>query len=401
MFALMPEPNGPTLLAVTDRRLLGLREGVLLLYSNRRATPPAGTGLGRIVFPDSGVEVRLLHAIELMTLKLLPLPAEPAPGKPMTQAAGATQPRPSADHAEETPRRPPRTRHKDPRRMHIGLATWIYTAAGVVLYVWVSAYLGFWPLWILAGTSIVLFLVWVLGRDTAVAATHAVPAGPGQYPILFQHVVELSDQAGIDPPSVYISNLPMHNAFEARVPGKSVIAVTEPLLNSLNDQELRAVLAHEVGHLRNRDTVLTQVFAAISLATTVLVALLGFAVAFVVALGARRQRDVDAVAMLIGFLVLVGAFLAAAFMALGSRHRELMADEAAIELADGHALISALNKIEAAAGLHGPEPSLALAVAAPRLFVSPFAGSILGAVLASHPSTRRRIRRLQRLLATP
>jgi heat shock protein HtpX len=193
----------------------------------------------------------------------------------------------------------------------------------------------------------------------------------------------------------------MHNAFEARVPGKSVIAVTEPLLNSLNDQELRAVLAHEVGHLRNRDTVLTQVFAAISLATTVLVALLGFAVAFVVALGARRQRDVDAVAMLIGFLVLVGAFLAAAFMALGSRHRELMADEAAIELADGHALISALNKIEAAAGLHGPEPSLALAVAAPRLFVSPFAGSILGAVLASHPSTRRRIRRLQRLLATP
>ena len=400
VFALSPENSAATVLAVTDRRVLGLRDDELVLASSRPPVAPAGTGVGRVAFPDRDVTVRLLHPIELIALKSLPNGAETTPARPPRREGvhpvpphGPSARRPEPVGATRSPHR-----RRDPTRMRLGLATWLYTAVGVGLYVWLSAQLGFWPLVVLAVAAVILLVAWLLGRDAAVAATEAVQVGPDQYPALHRHVTELAELAGIRPPAVYVSPLPLHNAFAAHLPGGSLVAVTEPLLATLTDQELRAVLAHEVGHLRNRDTVVTQVFAAITLATTMLLALLGFVLAVVFAMAVRRERDVDAVGMVIGFMFLLGAFLAAAFQALGCRHRELMADEAAAELADGHDLIRALTTIEAAATSDGAQLTLGLAAAAPRLFISPFAGRVLGSVLASHPSTRRRIRRLHRLL---
>ena len=398
VFALSPGNSAATVLAVTDRRVLGLRDDELVLASCRPPVAPAGTGVGRVAFPDRDVTVRLLHPIELIALKSLPNGAETTPARPPRRQGvhpvpphGPSARRPEPVGATRSPHR-----RRDPTRMRLGLATWLYTAVGVGLYVWLSAQLGFWPLVVLAVAAVILLVAWLLGRDAAVAATEAVQVGPDEYPALHRHVrpswpVSVHPPCTSHPCRCTTPSLPICRVGVLwRSPSRSW-----PLLPT---GKLRAVLDHEEGHLRNRDTVVTQVFAAITLATTMLLALLGFVLAVVFAMAVRRERDVDAVGMVIGFMFLVGAFLAAAFQALGCRHRELMADEAAAELADGHDLIRALTTIDAATTSDGAQLTLGLAAAAPRLFISPFAGRVLGSVLASHPSTRRRIRRLQRLL---
>ena len=245
VFALTPGDSAATVLAVTDRRVLSLREDELVLASTRPPVAPAGTGVGRVAFPDCGVAVRLLHPIELMTLGSMPHGAEAAPARsPSRVGVRPVSPQGSSERRLEqvgTSRSPHRRR--DPTRIRLGLATWLYTAAGAGLYVWLSAQLGFWPLVVLAVAALILLVAWLLGRDAAVAVTQAVQVSPDQYPALHRHVAELAELAGIVPPTVYVSPLPLHNAFAARLPGESLVAVTEPLLATLTDRELRAVLA--------------------------------------------------------------------------------------------------------------------------------------------------------------
>lgn len=323
------------------------------------------------------------------------LPADrprPNPEQSLLESGNRDAATPAATTTEPNP-------GQDKIRMKVGLATWLYSGLGLAGFIYLSSLLGYWPLVALIVAALFSVLQWLLGKDATIRAMGAVPADPRQYPRLHQHVAELSERAGIRKPHVYISEMPVHNALAARLRGGGVVAVTLPLLDTLGDAELRAVLAHEIGHLRNRDTLLSQIYATISRATfAVVTVVLGLVVLLVAFIDDDDVRDLGS-AVLAGLasLALLGA---SAFTALGGRHRELMADQTGAELTDPQDLVRALEVLDQASSTDDYTVTPSLAAAAPRLFINPFRGSFSSRLLSTHPTTARRIKRLERLLGS-
>ena len=279
-----------------------------------------------------------------------------------------------------------------------GFATWAYTLLALGLFVWLSSLLDFWPLLLLAGVALYYTAQWALGSDGAIRAMHAVPADQHRYPDLHRHVAEMSAAAGIETPDVFVSGQPTHNAWAARLPGRGVVGFTDALLADLDESELRAVIAHEVGHLRNRDTFISSVLRTLAVSIMTLVALPGFLITTMMAAGASKKTDEEFAEWLRAGVVVLASFVANAFVSLGSRRRELLADDASAELCNPVDLARALDKLERLSRQSSMPMTPALAAVAPQMFINPFAGSLINRILSSHPSTKARIRRIHHRL---
>ena len=203
-------------------------------------------------------------------------------------------------------------------------------------------------------------------------------------------VRDLAAKAGLPMPRVYVMDSPQPNAFATgRNPENAAVCATTGLLRSLSREEITAVMAHELGHVRNRDTLTMTITATIAGAISMLA---NFAFFFG---GARNNNNP------FGFVGVLVAALVAPIAALliqmaVSRTREYSADRASAEIT-GHPswLISALGKISNAAK-RIPNPEAERHPATAHMFIiNPLSGIRMGNLFATHPSTADRIAALQ------
>lgn len=159
-------------------------------------------------------------------------------------------------------------------------------------------------------------------------------------PALFRMVEELATKANIPMPRVGISSMGIPNAFAfGRSARDGRVCVTEGILNLLDEKELRAVLGHEVSHLKNRDVLFVTLLSVVPLVLYYIARHLMF-------YGDRRSRDRGGNTALIGLAALILYFITNLLVLYASRIREYFADKGSIALGNSpHALASALYKL--------------------------------------------------------
>jgi heat shock protein HtpX len=224
----------------------------------------------------------------------------------------------------------------------------------------------------------------------SMAGAHEI--GPNQAPGLFNLVAELSKRAGLPMPRVYIIDEDQPNAFATgRSPANAAVAVTTGLMNRLSTEELAGVLAHELAHVRNRDTLVMTVAATVAGALGLLASFGGMFQS-----SDSRQNPLGAIGVL--FAVIVAPLVATLVQFAISRTREYEADRVGAEICGRPEwLASALTRLDQDArrityGAAERNPATA------HLFiVNPLHGGVADGLFSTHPKTANRVRELMRL----
>ncbi len=233
-----------------------------------------------------------------------------------------------------------------------------------------------------------LFAYWNSDR-LALAAHGAQEVDLSTAPELVRMVQELADRAGLPHPRVYVMHEAQPNAFATgRNPARSAVAVTTGLMQMLSREELAGVIAHELAHIRNRDTLTMTVAATIAGAISSIVNLgLMF--------GGGRDRPNVVVTLL---LVLVAPLAAAVIQMAISRSREYAADRLGAEICGQPLwLASALDKIAGGVAHLPNEAAEARPATAPLFIVNPLSGRRMDGLFSTHPATENRIAALVEL----
>ena len=211
-------------------------------------------------------------------------------------------------------------------------------------------------------------------------------------PRLFHVVRQLSQAAQLPMPKVCIVENPQPNAFATgRNPDHAAVCVTTGLLNSVSDEELAGVLAHELGHVKNRDTLTMTITAIIAGAVSMLA---NFAFFF----GGDRRNPLGLVGVLL--VSVLAPFAAILVQMTISRTREFAADRTGAEISGRPLwLASALARIDRIAQTTDNPEADANPATAHMFIINPLHGGLSG-LFSSHPSTEERIARLK-AMATP
>ncbi len=266
--------------------------------------------------------------------------------------------------------------------------------------------------WIIGGTGGLMIGIglaaatnlfsWYQSDQIALRVYQAQPISEAQAPGLYAMVRKLSDRANIPMPGIYVVPSQTPNAFATgRDPEHAAVAVTEGILNMLPDDELEGVIAHELTHIVNRDTLTQAVAATIAGA----ISFLGQMLSYSLWLGGAGSRDNNRGGNPLGiFLTVLLAPIAATIIQLAiSRTREFSADAGAARLTrNPRALARALQRLESIAR---QLPLNANPSFEPLLIINPISGQFLGNLFSSHPATEARVEELlrleQQLLKTP
>jgi heat shock protein HtpX len=229
---------------------------------------------------------------------------------------------------------------------------------------------------------------------------NAIEVTQKEAPGLYDIVQKLSLKANIPLPKIYIIPDPTPNAFATgRNPENGVVVVTPKIVELLNEDELEGVLAHEIAHIKNRDTLIQAVAATIAGAITTLA---NMAQWFFLFGGNRDDEEGNGLAETIGLILMVIlAPIAAALIQMAiSRAREYKADETGgIISGKPEALASALKKLEEYTYRIPPEIAKSeVNPATSHLFiVNPLKGDAIAALFSTHPPTEARVRKLLEL----
>lgn len=230
------------------------------------------------------------------------------------------------------------------------------------------------------------------GSDKAVLRMHgAVRVDERTAPELVSMVRQLADNAGLPMPAVYIIETDQPNAFATgRSPSNAAVAASRGLLDRLSREEVAAVMAHELAHIENRDTLIMTI-------TATLAGAIGFLGSF--ALFFRNNRSPFGA---LGYIVaLFVAPLAATIVQMAiSRTREYAADRRGAEICGNPSwLAGALRKIAAAAGRIVNVPAERQPASAHLFIHNPLSGARMDNLFSTHPDTGNRIRALQEMQA--
>jgi heat shock protein HtpX len=230
------------------------------------------------------------------------------------------------------------------------------------------------------------FVAYFFSDKIALATYRAQPVTREQLPQVYRIVERLTQKLSLPMPKIYVIPTDSPNAFATgRNPQHASVAVTQGILNLLNEEELEGVLAHELGHVNNRDILISSIAATLAGAITFL-ARWGM---FFGGESREERRGGGFGALLMLILAPIAAFLIQ--MAV-SRSREYQADESGAHLTGNpYALASALAKLDA----YSKRVPLPASPSTAHLFiVQPFLGMNFGNLFSTHPPIAKRIERL-------
>ena len=227
----------------------------------------------------------------------------------------------------------------------------------------------------------------------ALSMTHSHPVTEQEDPELYGIVREQAELAGLPMPQVYEIDTDSPNAFATgRSPNHAAVAVTTGIRRILNREELSAVLAHEMAHVGNRDTLIMGVVATIAGAISMLAFMAQFAAIFGGFGGSNDDDDRGGNIFAMLILAIIMPIAAALVRAAVSRTREFQADATgAHNCGNPYALASALQKLERGSEVR----PMKVAEGASHLFiVNPLSGKNLASLFSTHPPTAERVQRL-------
>jgi heat shock protein HtpX len=226
------------------------------------------------------------------------------------------------------------------------------------------------------------------------AGAHQVT--PEQEPRLHRMVEEVAGTAGLPKPKVYVVQNDAPNAFATgRNPKHSAVAVTTGIARILNEDELKAVLAHEMGHIKNRDILISAIVATIASAVMFIAFMARWSL-FLGGFGRSRNQYAGliglAAVLAIAVLAPIGAMVIRTAI---SRQREYGADETGARISGRPlALASALRKLQMGAQMTSTRVSESTAH---MYTISPLRSDFMGNLFSTHPPVEDRIARLERM----
>ena len=270
--------------------------------------------------------------------------------------------------------------------------TWLLIAALTALLIGIGALIGGAFLYVFAGLAVALNVVgyWFSDR-IALKASRAQPVEPGTNPELEAMVQDLAQRARVPMPRLYTIASEQPNAFATgRNPEHAAVAVTEGLLRELPAEQVRGVLAHEFGHIKNRDILVSSIAAMVSGAIAAIANLLQFSLLF------GGDEDSGPLGWIGLIATVIFAPLAASLLQLGvSREREYLADATGAELLGSPSpLADALETLERRA----QESPLDVNPATASLYiVNPLRRQGVAVLFSTHPPIAERVRRLRAL----
>ncbi len=229
----------------------------------------------------------------------------------------------------------------------------------------------------------------------ALAVNRARPVSRDELPQVYEIVEELTSRAGMPMPRIYVIPSASPNAFATgRNPSHAAVAVTEGILETLDRRELRAVLAHELSHVKNRDVLIATVAAAVAGLISAVGSMIRWG--FLLAGGRGDERRDSPIGDLA--IALLAPIVSLILQLAISRSREYGADWTGGVLSeDPEALASALERIHT--GAHIRPYEYAGPATAHLFIVNPFTSGWLASLLSTHPPMEKRIERLRALSA--
>jgi heat shock protein HtpX len=246
----------------------------------------------------------------------------------------------------------------------------------------------------LAFAVVMNFVSYFYSDKIALSMYRAQPVSREELPRVYAVVERLSQKMGIPMPKIYVIPTDSPNAFATgRNPQHASVAATRGILQLLNDEELEGVLAHELGHVSNRDILISSVAATLAGAITMIASMGRWAMIFGGYGNDRDRRDGGGLAAL--FMLIVAPIAATLIQLAVSRSREYQADATGAHLTGNpYALASALRKIDAYARRI---PLQANPSTAHLFIIQPFLGVNAGMfanLFSTHPPIEKRIERL-------
>jgi len=236
------------------------------------------------------------------------------------------------------------------------------------------------------------FTAYFFSDKIALKMYRAQPVTREQLPRAYEVVERLTQRQGLPMPKIYVLPTESPNAFATgRNPKHASVAVTHGILGLLNDEELEGVLAHELGHVKNRDILTSSIAATLAGAIT-LIARMGYWAEIFGFGGAGGRRDRNGGAITAVLMILVAPIAAMMIQLWISRTREYEADATGAHLTGNpYALASALQKLE---DYSKRVPLQATPSTAHLFIIAPLLGGGFGTLFSTHPPTKERIRRL-------
>jgi heat shock protein HtpX len=271
------------------------------------------------------------------------------------------------------------------------LRSWLLVAGLTALLIAIGAAIGGGLLYVFVGLAVLMNVLgyWFSDR-IALKASRARPLSDDEAPELRELVAELAGRASVPVPRLYLIDEEQPNAFATgRNPANSAVAVTSGLLAHLPRDQVRAVLAHELAHVRNRDILVSSIAAMIAAAIAAIANVIQFSFLF-----GGHDEDSGPLPWLGTLAAIIVAPIAAMLLQLGvSRQREYLADATAARLlGDGDLLADALETLEQQA-IARP---LAVNPAIASLYITnPLSRHGLATLFSTHPPISERVRRLR------
>ncbi|MEO6109801.1 MAG: M48 family metalloprotease [Candidatus Saccharimonadales bacterium] len=247
---------------------------------------------------------------------------------------------------------------------------------------------------VIGGAALYALIQYFIASKLAMALTGAQEIQKKDNPRFYRIVENLAITLGMNTPKVYIIDDKAPNALATgRDPKHAMVAATTGLLEIMDDRELEAVMAHEMGHVQNYDIRVTMIafglVSAISILSDVIIRVLFYG---------DNRRDVNPVVLVVGLIVVIIAPIVATMVQLAiSRQREYLADATgALTTRDGEGLANALEKLQK----YG-QPMKRQTTSTAHLFISnPLKAGFLSKLFSTHPPLEDRIKRLRNNAST-
>jgi len=240
--------------------------------------------------------------------------------------------------------------------------------------------------------AVMNFVSYFFSDKIALMTYRAQPVTREQLPRVYEVVERITQRQGLPMPKIYVIPTESPNAFATgRNPSHASVAVTQGILNLLDDEELEGVLAHELGHVRNRDILISSIAATLAGAITIL-ARMAYWGALFGGMGGRDREDRGGGGISALFMLILAPFAAMLIQLAVSRSREYGADATGAHFTGNpYALARALQKLDA----YSKRIPLVASPSSAHLFiVQPLLGMNFASLFSTHPPIRKRIERL-------